>query len=340
MQRVAVLFIHGIEIEDPNFADTPTRLLHRHFGEQFARLGPVPEEAVVCEPVHWAPEVQPAEEKLFKQHFSGDADGFFESLETGAKEMNRGSQTAMMRFAPLLMRRKDPRLGKLNYPGLRWLMMHFVGDALAYQPTPGGRAVYDGIHVKVAEALARLRRRAGDTAPLCVVAHSLGSVIASNFFYDLQRERVTGKPLPGERVKAALGNSPLERGETLAHMYTLGSPLALWTLRYPQQTFDAPVTVAAPELARHHPGLEGEWVNYYDDDDIFAWPLRPLSDSYRRLVRDERVSLKGPLLSWTPMVHPFYWADDAVMLPIAKALAGTWRQLNATSGRSEARRSA
>jgi hypothetical protein len=329
MNPVAVLFIHGIEIEDPNFADTPMRLLREHFGKQFTRNSPVPEEAVVCEPVHWAPELQPAEERLFKQHFSGDASGFFESLEDGVKEMNRGSQTALLRFAPLLMRRTDSRLGRLNYPGLRWLMMHFVGDALAYQPTPGGREVYDGIHVKVAEALARLRRRAGEGAPLCVVAHSLGTVIASNFFYDLQKERQTGRAMLADRVRSAMGTSPLERGETLAHLYTLGSPLALWTLRYPNQSFDAPVRVGAPELSKHHPGLEGEWVNYYDDDDVIAWPLRPLSDTYRRLVRDERVELKGPLFSWTPMAHPFYWTDDAVMEPIAKALARTWRQLNA-----------
>lgn len=339
MHRVAVLFIHGIEIEDPSFAVKPTQLLHAHFSEQFPRLGPAPDEALVCEPVHWAPELQPSEEKLFQQHFGGDAGGFFESLQDGVKSMNRGEQTSMMRFAPLLMRRTDSRLGRLNYPGLRWLMMHFVGDAIAYQPTPGARGVYDGIHVRVAEALVRLRRRAGPTAPLCVVAHSLGTVIASNFFYDLQKERTTGRHTLNERVRAVLGDSPLERGETLTHLYTLGSPLALWTLRYPNQTFDAPVAVAAPELARHHPGLEGEWVNFYDDDDIIAWPLRPLSDTYRRMVRDERVSLKGPLLSWTPMAHPFYWADDAVMEPIGRALARTWKQLNATP-RTEERRSA
>lgn len=333
MNPLAVLFIHGIEIEDPNFAVTPTRLLHEHFGKQFSQSAPVPETAVVCEPVHWAPSLQPAQEKLFKQHFTGDPDGFFEALQDGVKEMNRGSQTGLARFMPLMMKRTDSRLGRLNYPGLRWVMMHFIGDAIAYQPTPGGREVYDSVHVKVAEALARLRRRAGDDAPLCVVAHSLGTVIASNFFYDLEKERKTGRQLLPERVRSAMGDSPLERGETLTHFYTLGSPLALWTLRYPNQSFDAPVSVPAPELSRHHPGMEGEWVNFFDDDDVIAWPLRPLSETYRRMVRDERVELKGPLFSWTPMAHPFYWADDAVMKPIAQALARTWKQLNATQVR-------
>jgi hypothetical protein len=338
MTPLAVLFIHGIEIEDPHFAVTPTRLLHEHFGRQFSQSAPLPEAAVVCEPVHWAPALQPAEEKLFQQHFTGAPGDFFESLQDGVKAMNRGEQTALLRFAPLLMKRTDSRLGRLNYPGLRWLMMHFVGDALAYQPTPGGREVYDSIHEKVAEALARLRRRAGESAPLCVVAHSLGTVIASNFFYDLQKERQTGRQVLPERVRMAMGTSPLERGETLTHFYTMGSPLALWTLRYPNQTFDAPVSVAAPELARHHPGLEGEWVNFYDDDDIIAWPLRPLSATYRRTVRDEPVKLKGPLFSWTPMAHPFYWTDDGVMESVARALATTWKQLNANPGRTAERR--
>lgn len=340
MTPLAVLFIHGIEIDDPNFADRPTQLLHGAFGRQFSQSAPTPESAVVCESVNWAPVIQPSEEKLFQQHFTGDADGFFESLQDGVKLMNQGSQTALMRFAPLLMKRSDSRLGRLNYPGLRWLMMHFVGDAIAYQPTPGGREVYDSIHVKVAEGLARLRRRAGEKAPLCVVAHSLGTVIASNFFYDLQKERQTGRQMLPERVRMAMGTSPLERGETLTHFYTMGSPLALWTLRYPNQTFDAPVSVAAPELTRHHPGLEGEWVNFYDDDDVIAWPLRPLSETYRRMVRDERVTLKGPLFSWTPMAHPFYWTDDGVMESVARAFANTWKQVNAGPRSTQERRTA
>ena len=57
MTPLAVLIIHGIEIEDPDFHRTPQRLLEEHFGRWFRgqRNAPDPKQALVIEPVHWAP---------------------------------------------------------------------------------------------------------------------------------------------------------------------------------------------------------------------------------------------------------------------------------------------
>ena len=206
-------------------------------------------------------------------------------------------------------------------------MTDFLGDAVAYQITPGERRVYDQIHGKIAETLRELADAAGTEAPLCVVAHSLGTLIGSNYFYDLQAEHA-GKPEVVPRtVRSRPNRTPLERGETLAHFYTLGSPLALWALRYPD--FGTPIAVPAPALARHHPGLDGEWVNFYDQDDLIAYPLRDLGPKYARAVAaDVAVRLGGLLVSWNPLVHPWYWNDTRVIDPIAAALARTWRRMN------------
>ena len=77
----------------------------------------------------------------------------------------------------------------LRYGRLRDFMVHFTADAVAYQPSPHDRSAYDAIHEVVAESLAALAERAGPRAPLCVVAHSLGTVIASNYLYDLMKRR-------------------------------------------------------------------------------------------------------------------------------------------------------
>ncbi|QRK06801.1 hypothetical protein JQX13_43185 [Archangium violaceum] len=345
MKPLAVLIIHGVEIQDENFHLTPKRLLQKHFARQFKGQAnaPDPEKAIIVEPVHWAPVLENAERRLFEQHFEDKAGGFFEELRRLVVRVNGGSEVWLAPLMALLSRRKDKRLGRLHYPGARWLIMHFVGDAIAYQPGIGKSEVYDNIHASVTEALARLRQRAGDDAPLCVMAHSLGSVIASNYFYDLQvarasmsdQEQIATRLL--ESPEDPMARSPLERGETLAHLYTMGSPLALWSLRYPQQKeLDRPVCVPAAELTQHHPGAGGEWVNYYDDDDVIAYPLQPLGEAYRKGVRDVCVKLSG-LFTWTPMVHPFYWADDQVMEPIAKSLAATWRRVNASRGEPERR---
>src|SRR5439155_14029056 len=177
------------------------------------------------------------------------------------------------------------------------------------------------------ETLRELAEAAEPDAPLCIVAHSLGTVIASNYFYDLLTERATAKKLVPRTVHERTTHTPLELGETLAHFYTLGSPLALWALRYPD--FGTPIAVPAPALARHHPGLDGEWVNFYDQDDLIAYPLRDLGPKYARAVAaDVAVRLGGLLVSWNPLVHPWYWNDTRVIDPIAAALARTWRRVN------------
>lgn len=328
MKKLAVLIIHGIEVDDPGLFDTALRLLREQFA---AKGGRAAEDALVVETVNWASVLEGAERKFLARHAPSDADaeGYWKSLYDGVRAVNQGRESALV---PLMLRMMKPSLRgmDLRYPGLRWLMVHFVGDIIAYQSNPADPDVYTDIHRKVAEALGRLRAKAGDTAPLCVISHSLGGVIASNYFYDLQTHRQTGRDIIETSVRAAQGDSPLERGETLSRFYTLGTPMALWSLRYRHAELDKPVQVPAPELERHHPGLGGEWLNFHDDDDVFAWPLQPLSAAYEETVRDVPVRLTGPLFSWTPLVHPFYWSDETVMGDIGASLAEAWRELGAS----------
>ncbi len=55
-------------------------------------------------------------------------------------------------------------------------------------------------------------------------------MITSNFVYDLQTE--ARRPIISDEVRAQMTGAPLERGETLALLYTMGSPIGLWSLRY------------------------------------------------------------------------------------------------------------
>lgn len=325
-KKLAVLIIHGIEVDDPGLYDTALRLLRRHFGEQ---SGAAPEYALAVETVPWASVLEGAQRDFLARHSTHETEDYWKSLHDGVRAVNQGRESAMV---PLMLRmlRTSTRGMGLHYPGLRWLLVHFMGDVIAYQANPADPDVYTAIHRKVAEALGRLRAKAGDDAPLCVIAHSLGSVIASNYFYDLEVHRLAGRDIIEESVRSAQGTSPLERGETLCRFFTLGSPMALWSLRYPRAELDRPLQVPAPELAAHHPGLGGQWLNFHDDDDIFAWPLQPLSDAYRSLVEDRSVRLAGPLFSWTPLSHPFYWSDEAVMRDIGQSLAEAWRRLAAS----------
>ncbi len=137
-------------------------------------------------------------------------------------------------------------------------------------------------------------------------------MIASDHFYDLHK---------GRRVD--VGDSPLERGETFTSFYTLGSPIALWMERYgdfsrpvqiPGKVSEDPVIVAA-----------AEWINFYDADDVLAFPLKGLSADYDAAVDEDRsVSVGALILGMSPVSHVAYWNDKSVIRPIANSLAWLW----------------
>jgi len=211
----------------------------------------------------------------------------------------------------------------LDYNFLRRFVVELLADAVAYQPASVGDQNYDKVHALLSQCLNSLQEKAGAHAPLCVISHSLGSVIASNYFYDLQRKQKS----IGKFTRRYMDDTPLENGETLALFYSLGSPLALWTLRY--NNFGDPIIVPPPSIQKYYPTIDGEWLNFYDKDDILAYPLKGLNHKYQNAVtKDVEVNVGGLLTSWNPFSHIKYDTDHSVIDRIVDGLVRTWLQVN------------
>lgn len=206
------------------------------------------------------------------------------------------------------------RGGPLDYLRLRRFLVEALADAVAYRrggasraPDTPGRWVYDEIHERLCERLARLRARLGDAdRPLVLLAHSLGSVIASDHVWDHQQ------PNGLER-----GTTPFERMRTLAGIVTFGSNIPLFTLALPAvEAIRFPLDDHALPPAVH---AASRWINLYDRDDVLGWPLRTLSASYAAAVTEDReVNVGGTLTAWNPASHGEYWRDDDVVRPVAE----------------------
>ena len=326
MTRLAVMWVHGVEIADDRFANTSMDLLR----EEFTRIAGVDaDEALVLRTAFWAPVYERRQDKLLRRMGGQQAEGVFDVLDALGGATDRGSVTALLGLVASGLVRSLPGSPGFHFPTLRWLVVHYLGDAISYQAGAVDRTLYDRVHRVLARSLHDLATEAGDDAPVCVLAHSLGSVVASNFFYDLQATEglhPDGSAGVAPEVAAELGDTPAERGETLGWLYTLGSPLALFAQRHPD--FGTPITVPHPELDRLHPHVGGEWVNVWDPDDVIAAPIRPLNDAYARACVEDRAVAVGPWwLGWTPLVHPFYWNDVRVIRPIATQLAMAWHRL-------------
>ena len=222
-------------------------------------------------------------------------------------------------WANLVQKRQDTlwgnlkRAGELDFTAIRRFFIDFLADAIAYQPTPRERDLYDDIHRLMAVEAKQLASQAGPKAPLCVIAHSLGSVIASNYIWDCQNDKANKRLIP-PKVKQAMGNTPVERGETFTLFYTMGSPLAAWSLRF--KDFGTPIKVPSPKLKNHFPTLKDEWLNLYDKDDVLAYPIKGINAAYKQAVKkDQEVNVGGILSSWNPAAHTKYWKDNDVTKP-------------------------
>ena len=221
---------------------------------------------------------------------------------------------------------------------IRDVAVRLAGDAIAYQDSKSW--VYREVHTVFAKTLKRLAKKTAPNAPLCIIAHSLGTIVTSNYLYDLQVDEPyrQSKTIP-QKAREVMGDNPtpLERGHTVSLLYTLGSPLALWSILY--EDFGVPIIFPPPRWMHSDVGLPHEWVNYYDKDDVIGYPLRNLYETQNakraregkekrilsEVLRDEQVNVGGWFKSATPLSHMMYWEDNDVVEPIAKKLVETWQ---------------
>ncbi|MEE9409423.1 MAG: hypothetical protein V3V41_00665 [Candidatus Heimdallarchaeota archaeon] len=200
---------------------------------------------------------------------------------------------------------------KIGWRFLRGFMVDFLADAIVYQQSPNDQKMYNDIHAKFSEELKKQATGAGDNAHLCIFAHSLGTIITNNFLFDLEYCRKNKDP-------SECGDTPLERGETLKLVYTAGSPLALWTIRHYPPKFGIPIEVE-------------KWINFYNKNDVLAYPLGNLNEEYRKLrcnaeegkkpmLIDKKVFAGGVLMGWNPMSHNGYWSNRNVIKTIVENL--------------------
>lgn len=199
---------------------------------------------------------------------------------------------------------------ELDFVGLRRFVVGALGDAAAYRYVNGPSATYVQVHDRIRRGLRELYvdRLGGEPVPLVVVAHSLGSHIASSYVWDTQQARPTG---------AGPGASPFERLDHLAGIVTLGSNIPLFTFAHdPVVPIDFPGAALAPGVS-----ARATWLNLYDRDDVLGYPLRPTSPGYAAVVdADVEVDAGRWGVSATPFSHDGYWTDGDVTRAVAELL--------------------
>jgi len=290
-ENIAVAIVHGTGSKEPDFADDIMDQLQRCFPRH------LPEAArqragIIMEPVYWADKTREKENEIWERVLQA---------------------------------------GRLDFQGLRRFLFNVCGDTLAYQPSEGRLELYQAVHRVMAEAFQRLAERAGEDAPLCVVAHSMGTVVVHNYLYDIQNHTPFTEGLPRPET-------PLERSDTLALLCTYGSPLALWRLRFGED-YQA-IRFPGESVEARYPGLKPRWLNIYDVDDVLGYPLSTVTEHYEEMARQGYLqdcpqevggyfsgfySAIFGLLGNTPIAHKGYFRDSRSLNRMAGYIAETWQ---------------
>lgn len=163
----------------------------------------------------------------------------------------------------------------------------FIGDITAYLTEDAQRAV----HARLDGAV-----KACAGHPLSIVSHSLGTVIASNYVYD---------------AKKSSGGEP-----KLSNFFTVGSPLALFSLKFGgPDFFRKPIRVDEPR---------GRWINFLDRDDPIGMPLKPLNKEYDEAVFAD-VQVQAGIWGFA---HTKYFDHSDTLDRVARKLAIDWADKN------------
>jgi len=188
---------------------------------------------------------------------------------------------------------------------MRTFMTFFLGDVVAY--------VSDNDNNIRRTVWSQMQSLLAKNAPYSIVAHSLGSVIAFDYIFNLFDRGILFRPLTA---------SP-EEVETLkngfASLFTMGSPGALFMLRQgklwdPQVGGDHFAKIKNPLPA------SSRWLNFWDKEDIIAYPAERL---FRRNPENQQKPLEDVEVQTGNLVvnsHLGYWSNAEVARRIAIGL--------------------
>jgi hypothetical protein len=228
-------------------------------------------------------------------------------------------------WADVLEKRQNAFLQRAGYKNdldwdrLRKFAVKALGDAVAYQQVQGQKNVtYKKVHSRVEAQMMKLYSKLSSPAkPLIIIAHSLGTVIMSNYIWDIQKRNQT-KGGHKKSGSSAVGKDDFKKMHSLVGIITFGCNLPLFSFAYhPIDAIQFP-----PKALDGLYATKAKWLNFYDRDDVLAYPLKPVSASYNKSVTEDiEIKVSGVLKGWNPAAHSKYWTAESFINGVAGFIA-------------------
>jgi hypothetical protein len=234
--------------------------------------------------------------------------------QLGRRTLNQNVVWREIFWADILAERQQAYLraisSQVRTSRARELLVENFADALAFSRQ--GDA-YNRLTERIRTVIGELREDCDDGTPLVLLGHSFGGRILSNYIWDLQQGYFRY-------------SNPFENLQTVARFITFGCNLPLFSFAFPPEEV---VPIAFPGTALPKELVaEPWWTNYFDRDDLLAYPIAPIGPLYRELedngeLRDIPVNVGGLFTSWNTLSHDAYWRSRAFYEPVGE----TFRRL-------------
>jgi len=166
--------------------------------------------------------------------------------------------------------------------------------------------LYESINNRIKDGLRKFashRRVDTEQTPLVLLAHSYGAVMMSHYIRQMQL------------TESKLSN--FETMKTLAGYITFGNPMGMFSLESANSELGLSCNIVGEKL-NEDLQKRARWYNFYDKDDIIAYPLKGLSEEFNANVHgDFEINVGSAATSWNPACHTGYWEDKDFYRPVA-----------------------
>lgn len=144
----------------------------------------------------------------------------------------------------------------------KWLI-YYAGDIILYEKMKD--IIFKKLSNKLYEYI---------DCDINILAHSLGSVIISDFLYDNNSIKIN-------------------------NLFTVGSPLAVYSIRYGTENFNKPIKNC------------NNWINIWNSYDVVSYPLKKLNNEYNKVVnKDIDIKCGSLFLRLIGLAHLSYFNEN------------------------------
>jgi hypothetical protein len=203
---------------------------------------------------------------------------------------------------------KVVRNKKMKLVAWRKQILTILGDPVSYLSSyyKPDKKDYNEIHLSIRDSLGHLNQLTGKhgKVPLMILAHSLGSVIVSNYLWDEQ----TGR---------GVGRNAFERCDTLVKLITFGSTIPLF--------LPPGKSTKCIEFPTHNLGKRfrktAAWTNVFGRFDLLGFPIEGIwDDNSGTQINDVSIDPGNICKAFTPFCHTEYTRDTTFQLIVTNQI--------------------